>query len=155
MILLVLFYINQGLKIMLIIGSMTHLKRHFKASPSAIQLSIQVINLPTVFKVFYGFFSDAIPIYGYKKKPYLLIMGALQILTMTLIFTVHLGFVVAVIDITLCYFAVGFSDVIIDSLMVMQSRKLPLNGQALLMANMRMCQAIGGISGAFIAAVIT
>ena len=80
-----LFYFNQGLKIMVIIGTMQLLKTEFKAHPSAIQKSIQIINLPTVFKVFYGFFSDAIPIFGYYKKSYVILMSFLQVATMALL----------------------------------------------------------------------
>ena len=51
--------------------------------------------------------------------------------------------------------SIAFSDVIIDSLIVIQARKDPENGSAYLSTYTWSCQAAGGLTGAISAAFLT
>ena len=51
--------------------------------------------------------------------------------------------------------AIAFSDVIIDSLLVVQARRDPENGSANLSTFVWTCQALGGLLGAITAAFLT
>ena len=88
------------------------------------QKALAVCTLPFSFKIFYGFIADNIAIFGSKKKSWLLIMTAIQFLTMTVITIWPLyNFYLTVTCVTLGYTGVAFADVVVDSLMVMNARK--------------------------------
>ena len=75
-------------------------------------------------KLFYGIISDTFPIFGTRKKSYLCLMGLLQALTAFAIAAFPLSSPATVT--ALGFFmnlASAFMDVVVDGLMVMQSRK--------------------------------
>ena len=107
------------------------LKTKFEIEPDAMQKAITICILPFSFKIVYGFISDNIPILGSKKKSYLLIWSFIQFLSMAALAyfpIVDLTFSCACVFV--CYLGVAFADVIVDSLMVINARKDPVNGSA-------------------------
>ena len=80
-------------------------------------------------------------------------MAIFQIISVTLISIFpRKSEALTVASMTVLYFALGFSDVVVDSLMVITARKLPENGQSYLLSYMRTVQSVGGFAGAIIAA---
>ena len=87
--------------------------------------------LPWSVKIIYGLISDNIPLFGSKRKSYLLIMAILQSVTMVVLAMQDKESN----DVTLVKYSlflsnvgIAFSDVIVDSLMVIQARKDPEQG---------------------------
>lgn len=48
-----------------------------------------IIGFPWIFKIVYGFISDSFPIYGYRRKPYLIICSVLSSLGWLLLIMLH------------------------------------------------------------------
>ena len=78
-----------------------------------------IIGLPWSLKILYGIISDNVPIYGSRRKSYLVIMSALQLFAMLLL-ACYDGleekfstFLLMIISLT-----VAVMDVIVDSIMV-------------------------------------
>lgn len=83
------------------------------------QLVLATIHSPFIFKIVYGFMSDNVPLFGTKRKSYLVLCALIQVVTMLImtLFTYNSLMLAA----TCTFFttlSVAFSDVIIDSLLV-------------------------------------
>ena len=131
-------------------------KTVFNYEPSQMQSLFATINLAWSVKILYGLISDNIPIFGSKRKSYLVIGAFIQVLTMSLLATFGESspFLAA-----FCIFAttlsIAFSDVIVDSLLIIQARKDPQYGSEDLQSFSWYCQAAGGFFGATTAAFLT
>ena len=80
-------------------------------------------------KLFYGIISDTFPIFGTRKKSYIMMMGFLQFATAWTIAMVKFDSPIYVC--ILGFFmnlASAFMDVVVDGLMVMQARRDQQNG---------------------------
>ena len=94
-------------------------KTYYKLDPGRVQTLQAFTMLPWSIKIFYGLISDNLPICGSRRKSYLLIMALFQFLSMLV-----LGFYEGDdenVSAWMLFFAnlsVAFSDVIVDSLMV-------------------------------------
>lgn len=80
-------------------------------------------------KLFYGIISDTFPIFGTRKKSYIVLMGMLQFVTAWAIALVRFKepYMICVLGF-LMNLSSAFMDVVVDGLMVMQSRRDPVNG---------------------------
>ena len=120
------------------------------------QSILAFVALPWSTKILYGLISDNLPIMGSRRKSYLLIGALLQFLTMIALSinsTSNLNFAIGCLFIS--NLSVAFSDVIVDSLMVIQSRKYPEKGADELNSFSWTCYSMGGLSGALLAAILT
>lgn len=87
--------------------------------PGRLQFVLATIHSPFIFKIVYGFMSDNVPIFGSKRKSYLVIAAIIQVVTMlTMTFFTYTSLLLAATCTFLTTLAVAFSDVIIDSLLV-------------------------------------
>lgn len=131
-------------------------KRVFELEPGKLQTLIATIQIPWSFKIIFGFISDNVPLFGSKRKSYLIVGAVVQILSMlTLAMFTESSVVLAAICTFLTMLSIAFTDVIIDSLIVIQARKDPKNGSANLSTFTWSCQATGGMIGAISAAFLT
>lgn len=87
--------------------------------------------LPWAFKLVYGIISDNYPIFGSKRKLYMVILSMIAGLTMLQI-SFYKGDNYRYVTAMLCLqnFALAFANVIIDALLVVQARKFPKEGAA-------------------------
>ena len=78
-----------------------------------------IIGFPWTIKLIYGLLSDNVPILGYKRKSYVVIMGMMQFLALLSFFIFEFTDEWAI---TLCLFlssmSGAFLDVLVDALMV-------------------------------------
>ena len=75
--------------------------------------------IPWSCKIIFGILSDNVAINGSKRKSYLIIMSALQVICMTVMtFFTYKSVALAAVCTFLTNLSIAFSDVIIDSLMV-------------------------------------
>lgn len=56
-------------------------KEYLGLDPGEMQIYISVIHIPWSFKILYGLISDNVPIFGTRRKSWLIIMGILQFVT--------------------------------------------------------------------------
>ena len=112
-------YFNQGTKVLVYLASSDLFKAYYHLDPGHVQTIQAFTFLPWSIKIFYGLISDNIPIFGSRRKSYLLIMAVVQFLSMVCLsvqqadnerFAVWMLF--------LSNLSIAFSDVIVDSLMV-------------------------------------
>jgi MFS-type transporter involved in bile tolerance (Atg22 family) len=82
--------------------------------------------LPWVFKLLYGAVCDTIPIRGYRKRYWMIMMGAIQFGAL-LAASRHerVSLLLMTFLLTVSSFASAFMDVIVDALMVMQAKRDP------------------------------
>ena len=75
---LMLQYFNNGMKSMVSLACLDLFNAHYKLQPSETQYLNSMIVLPWTPKLVYGIFTDTFPIFGSRKRSYLIIMGFLQ-----------------------------------------------------------------------------
>jgi len=94
-------------------------KDHFKLDPGKVQVFNSVIMFPWTIKIVYGWISDNIPIFGSRRKSYIIICSILQftaLMIMSLFTDTDYRF--AVFLITVNSLTAAIIDVISDSLIV-------------------------------------
>ncbi|MEL6164976.1 MAG: MFS transporter, partial [Cyanobacteria bacterium J06628_3] len=98
------------------------LKDELGLSPAEVSALFGIVVLPWVIKPLFGFFSDGFPIFGYRRRPYLILSGILGALAWVGMATVVNSSWAAVTAILLSSLSVAVSDVIVDSLVVERAR---------------------------------
>jgi MFS-type transporter involved in bile tolerance (Atg22 family) len=88
-------------------------------------------------RIVYGILSDNLPICGSHRRSYLFLSAILQVISMSLLVAncqpeLDQGPYYCIVLITMGSMSVAMGDVIIDSLMVIQARKYPEEGSAML-----------------------
>jgi len=81
-------------------------------------------SLPWLLKPIYGFLSDGFPIYGYKRRSYLVIAGIMGCLSWIALGTLVHDAATAFLAITIGSLSIAISDVVVDSIVVERSRLL-------------------------------
>ncbi|KAG8098517.1 hypothetical protein GUJ93_ZPchr0013g37529 [Zizania palustris] len=105
--------------------------------------------LPWLVKPLYGFISDSIPLFGYRRRSYLILSGLLGALSWSLMATIVDGKYSAAISITLGSLAVAISDVVVDSMVVERARGEPQSTSGSLQSLCWGSSAFGGIMSAY------
>ena len=115
-----------------------------------------LIALPWCLKVFYGITSDNLPICGLRRKPYLIIFSFVQFVVMfDLFYFDHDNPIEVTLLLMIGSTSMAFSNVVVDAIMIVQSRRdLELGSQDLLSLAF-LFQAVGGVVGCLLAAIMT
>jgi folate/biopterin transporter len=124
-------------------------KNTLGVSPATLSTVTSLAAIPWTIKPLYGFLSDGWPIMGYRRKPYLIIAGALgsAMWFCMAVFVNDLFFAFA------CMFtssmAVAVSNVIAEGMVVERSRGESQEFASHLQATIHGAQAVGGIIAAY------
>ena len=131
-------------------------KQYMKLDPGYMAQLQSIIGFPWSIKLFYGMFSDNVPIFGSKRKSYVVILGLLQFLSLLpmVIFEIESPKVVSGL-LFLSSLSGAYLDVIVDALMVVQSRLDSEDGSEQLQSLSWGCMGAGGVFGSLIGAFIT
>ncbi|KAJ0034954.1 hypothetical protein Pint_24793 [Pistacia integerrima] len=78
--------------------------------------------LPWLIKPLYGFISDSLPLFGYRRRSYLVLSGLLGAISWSLMATLVDSKYSAALSILLGSLSVAFSDVVVDSMVVERAR---------------------------------
>ena len=81
-----------------------------------------LVGFPWIFKIFYGFLSDSFPLFGYRRKPYLIICSILSSLGWFLLITLPPRTSWIVLSLALANLGFAAVDVVTDGLIVEYSR---------------------------------
>ena len=100
------------------------LKDELHLSPSEMAALTGLTSLPWLIKPIYGFLSDGVPIFGYKRRSYLLIAGLAGSLSWLLLGTIVHDATSTLVAIIVGSASVAISDVVVDSIVVEKSRVL-------------------------------
>ena len=90
---------------------------------------ITIVMVPWGAKILYGIISDTVPIFGSRKKSWLIVMGLLQFVAlMVCAFAKISNPYILCGFLSLTQVSGAFMDVIVDAMMVIQAKRDPLNG---------------------------
>ena len=94
-----------------------------QVTPAQMAAIFGVISIPWCLKPFFGFITDSYPIFGYRRKPYMILAAYLAcFMWMILPFCPHDEFVITFV-MTLSSAGMCFADVMADSLLVTMAKK--------------------------------
>ncbi|PUZ36612.1 hypothetical protein GQ55_9G051900 [Panicum hallii var. hallii] len=105
--------------------------------------------LPWLIKPLYGFISDSIPLFGYRRRSYLFLSGLLGALSWSLMATIVDDKYSAALSIVLGSLAVAVSDVVVDSMVVERARGESQSTSGSLQSLCWGSSAFGGVVSAY------
>ncbi|KAE8698289.1 Folate-biopterin transporter 1 [Hibiscus syriacus] len=115
-------YFVQGVLGLAKLAVSFYLKDDLHLDPAETAVITGFSALPWLVKPLYGFISDSIPLFGYRRRSYLVLSGLLGALSWILMATFVDGKYGAAFCILLSSFSVAFSDVVVDSMVVERAR---------------------------------
>lgn len=151
---ILLVYFVQGILGLARLAVSFFLKDDLGLSPAIVAALTGVASLPWTIKPLFGFLSDGLPIFGYRRRPYLILSGltgtAAWLVLATLVHTAWL----AVAMILLSSLSVAVSDVIVDSLVVERARQESQDEAGTLQSLSWGAAAIGGLLTAYLGGLL-
>ncbi len=130
------------------------LKDELGLTPAQVSALVGIIVLPWMVKPLLGLISDGLPIFGYRRRPYLVLSGILGASAwMSLATVVHTP-VGATIAIALSSLSVAISDVIVDSIIVEKARGESQAQAGSLQSLSRMTTSFGGLLTAYFSGLL-
>ena len=143
-------YFVQGILGLARLAVSFFLKDTIGLSPAEVAVLTGISSIPWIIKPVFGFLSDGVPLFGYRRRPYLILSGFLGTLSwLALAFFVDSGWS-ATIAILMTSLSVAISDVIVDSLVVARARKESIGQSGSLQSICWGCSALGGLITAYL-----
>lgn len=115
-------YFVQGALGLAQLGVSFFFKDDLGLTPAETASLIGLVMLPWTIKPLYGFISDSVPIWGYRRRPYLVFFGMVGALAWLGMATIVDSAPLAVLFIGCASLSVAFSDALIDALIVQRAR---------------------------------
>jgi folate/biopterin transporter len=151
---ILLVYAVQGILGISRLAVSFFLKDELALSPAEVAALMGIAALPWVIKPVFGFISDGLPIFGYRRRPYLILSGLLGVgAWLSLAYLVHTA-TAATIAIAITSLSVAFSDVIVDSLIVERARDESVGKAGSLQALCWGASAVGGLLTAYFSGLL-
>eukprot|EP00347_Sterkiella_histriomuscorum_P010122 403377520 len=153
---LCLAYFVQGFKVFLSLAVRDLFKDYLNLQPEYTQFLNSIIILPWSFKIVYGLIADNFPILGSRRRSYLIINGLLFFVVLLLLaFNITKNEIVISGFLFIIALNSAFTDVVVDALMVTQSKKDSENGSENLQTLSWVMLAIGGVLGSLCSSYFT
>ncbi|KAM7277968.1 hypothetical protein ACFE04_005102 [Oxalis oulophora] len=115
-------YFVQGVLGLARLAVSFYLKDDLHLDPAETAVISGFSSLPWLIKPLYGFISDSVPLFGYRRRSYLVLSGLLGAFSWTLMATFVDNKYNAAFCILLGSLSVAFSDVVVDSMVVERAR---------------------------------
>jgi folate/biopterin transporter len=151
---ILLVYFVQGILGLSQLAVSFFLKDEIGLSPTEVAVLTGIAAIPWTIKPLFGFLSDWLPLFGYRRRSYLILSGILGsaawLAMATLVQTT--GAVIAAI--LLSSIAIAMSDVIIDALVVERARTASLSDVGSLQSLAWGSTAVGGVITAYLGGVL-
>ena len=142
-------YMVQGILGLARLAISFFLKDELALSPAQVSALMGIAMLPWVIKPLFGFISDGLPIFGYRRRPYLILSGLLGAIAWICLATVVHTAWAATAAIALSSLSVAVSDVIVDSLVVERIRDESVGEAGSLQSLCWGASAVGGLLTAY------
>ncbi|CAL4927798.1 unnamed protein product [Urochloa decumbens] len=126
-----------------------YLKDDLRLDPAETAVISGFSALPWLVKPLYGFISDSIPLFGYRRRSYLFLSGLLGALSWSLMATIVDDKYSATLSIILGSLAVAVSDVVVDSMVVERARGESQSTSGSLQSLCWGSSAFGGVVSAY------
>lgn len=147
---ILLVYFVQGILGLARLGISFFFKDELGLNPAQVSALLGIAALPWMIKPLFGFISDGLPLFGYRRRPYLILSGLLGAAGwLALALVVHSAWA-ATLAISLTSLSMAFSDVIVDSLVVERVRTESVSAAGSLQSICWGSSAIGGILTAYL-----
>lgn len=143
-------YFVQGILGLARLAVSFFLKDDLGLSPAEVSALVGVASLPWMVKPLFGFISDGLPLFGYRRRSYLILSGLLGTLAWVAMATVVDTAWAATLAIALSSLSVAFSDVIVDSLVVERARSESVAKAGSLQSLCWGTSALGGLVTAYL-----
>ncbi|MEL4895526.1 folate/biopterin family MFS transporter [Crocosphaera sp. Alani8] len=143
-------YFVQGILGLARLAVSFFLKDDLGLTPAQMGALTGIAAIPWVVKPIFGLISDGLPIFSYRRRPYLVISGLLGSLSWVLLATVVDSAWLATVTLLLTSISVAISDVIVDSLVVERARKESLSQAGSLQSLTWGVSAFGGLITAYL-----
>ncbi|TAD76254.1 MAG: folate/biopterin family MFS transporter [Oscillatoriales cyanobacterium] len=151
---ILLVYLVQGILGLARLAVSFFLKDELHLSPAEVAALMGVVAIPWMIKPLFGFMSDGLPIFGYRRRPYLILSGIGGALAWVAMATVvHTGWA-AMLAIALSSLSVAVSDVIADSLVVERARSESSGTAGSLQSLCWGVSALGGLLTAYLSGIL-
>lgn len=147
---ILLVYFVQGILGLARLAVSFFLKDELGLNPAQVSALMGIAALPWMIKPLFGFLSDGLPIFGYRRRPYLILSGLLGAATWVAMATVVDTAWAATVAIALSSLAIAVSDVIVDSLVVERARKEDIGDAGSLQSLCWGASALGGLLTAYL-----
>ena len=116
-----------------------------KVSPAQMSAIFGVVAIPWCMKPIYGFISDSYPLFGLRRRPYMIIMSYVSCsMWIILPFVPHDEFLITLV-MTLSSAGLCFTDVMADSLLVEAARDEPEDKKGIIQSWAWIMRFIGGL----------
>jgi folate/biopterin transporter len=115
-------YFVQGILGLARLAVSFFLKDELGLTPADVSALLGIVALPWIIKPVFGFVSDGLPIFGYRRRPYLVLSGILGAASWVSLATIVHTPMGATLAIAFGSLSVAVSDVIVDSLVVERVR---------------------------------
>ena len=151
---IITIYFVQGILALSRLAVSFFLKDELLLSPVQMSAIIGISTTPWMIKPLYGFISDSFPLFGYHRKPYILLSGIIGCAAWVCLGTVVHTSSMATMMILLSSLSVAISDVIIDSIVVERAR---IETEANVGSLQSLCwgtTAIGGLCTAYFSGLL-
>jgi folate/biopterin transporter len=147
---ILIVYFVQGILGLARLAISFFLKDELALSPAQVAALMGIAALPWVIKPVFGFLSDGLPLFGYRRRPYLILSGLLGTAAWLALATVVNTAWAATVAILLSSLSVAISDVIVDSLVVERARQESLSDSGSLQSLTWGASALGGLITAYL-----
>ncbi|MGI8933549.1 MAG: folate/biopterin family MFS transporter [Phormidesmis sp.] len=151
---ILLVYFVQGVLGLARLAVSFFLKDDIALSPAEVSALMGVAALPWTIKPVFGFLSDGLPIFRYRRRPYLVISGGLGAIAWLSMATVVHTAIAATAAILLSSLSVAISDVIVDSLVVERAREEEQGDVGTLQSLAWGASAVGGLITAYLGGLL-
>lgn len=146
---ILLVYFVQGILGLARLAVSFFLKDNLGLSPAEVSALLGIVAIPWMVKPLFGFISDGLPIFGYRRRPYLVLSGFLGTASWVALATLVDSAWAATVAIALGSLSIAVSDVIVDSLVVERARNESVSGAGSLQSLCWGASAVGGLTTAY------
>ena len=151
---ILLVYFVQGILGLSQLAVSFFLKDDIGLSPAEVAALTGIAALPWTIKPLFGFLSDGLPLFGYRRRSYLILSGVLGSTAWLAMATIVQTAWAAIIVILLSSLAIAVSDVIIDALIVERARTESRSDVGSLQSLAWGSTAVGGVITAYLGGLL-
>ena len=113
-----LINLNQGLWGMVVLACQDYFKTYLKLDPGQMTGLMSIVMFPWSVKIIYGLISDNVPLMGYKRKSYIMLMGFVQFISLASIYVFEIKKIYVISALLACAsLGLAFTNVVIDAIM--------------------------------------
>ncbi len=147
---ILIIYFVQGILGLASLAVSFFFKDELGLSPAQASVLMGIALLPQVTKPLYGFLSDGLPVFGYKRRPYLMLSGLMGAVAWLSFATVVDTAWAATCVLLLSFLSIAMSDVIADAMVVERAQKESLSDSGSLQSLCWGTMALGGLITAYL-----